>query len=65
MIFSTKKLKTNTGEVAPWTALPEAREWRAYRRMINSGSLIDVPDELLAKEYRPKRPRGRPRKKVE
>ncbi len=65
MIFPTRDIKTNSGKVEAWTPLPEARSWPAFRRMITSGTLVEVPDHLLAADLRPKRKRGRPRKRVE
>ena len=52
MIFSAKRLKLEGGEVPAWTPLPQAREWPALNRMLQSGALIDVPDELLSQSIK-------------
>tara|TARA_Y100001973_G_scaffold40700_1_gene60875 strand:+ start:315 stop:512 length:198 start_codon:yes stop_codon:yes gene_type:complete len=65
MIFPTRRIKTNDGFVEAWTPLPEAGAWPGFRRMMMAGTLVDVPDHLLAKDVKPKRKRGRPRKEVE
>jgi hypothetical protein len=65
MIFALKRVKTNTGTVEPWTPIPEARQWPGFQRMLRSGTLVEVPDHLLAADLKPKRKRGRPRKRVE
>ena len=67
MIFPTRDITTDDGTVKAWTPLPDAREWPAFRRMITSGTLVEVPDRLLADmgKPKPKRGRGRPRKRVE
>ena len=54
MIFSAKKLKLEDGEVPAWTPLPQAREWDAVDFMLQSGLLIDVPDELLSQSIKRK-----------
>lgn len=65
MIFPTRKVSTNDGEVEAWTPLPEARNWPGFARMIRTGTLVEVPDHLLSADLKPKRKRGRPRKRVE
>tara|TARA_R110002167_G_scaffold125104_2_gene304996 strand:- start:20 stop:238 length:219 start_codon:yes stop_codon:yes gene_type:complete len=65
MIFPTREITTNTGKVAAWTPLPEARDWKAFQRMLRAGTLVEVPDHLLSADLKPKRKRGRPRKRVE
>jgi hypothetical protein len=52
MIFAAKRLKLEGGEVPAWTPLPQAREWPALNRMLQSGALIDVPDELLSQSIK-------------
>ena len=52
MIFAAKRLKLESGEVPAWTPLPQAREWPALNRMLQSGALIDVPDELLSQSIK-------------
>lgn len=52
MIFAAKRLKLEGGEVPAWTPLPHAREWPAFRRMLENGALIDVPDELLSQSIK-------------
>jgi hypothetical protein len=52
MIFAAKRLKLEGSEVQPWTPLPQAREWPAFRRMLENGTLIDVPDELLSQSIK-------------
>ena len=52
MIFSAKRLKLEEGEVPAWTPLPQAREWAACDRMLQTGLLIDVPDELLSQSIK-------------
>lgn len=52
MIFAAKRLKLDDGEVQAWTPLPQAREWAALDRMLQSGLLIDVPDELLSQSIK-------------
>ena len=54
MIFSAKRLKLEDGEVPAWTPLPQAREWDAVDFMLQSGLLIDVPDELLSQSIKRK-----------
>ncbi len=65
MIFPTREITTNSGKVAAWTPLPDARNWPAFRRMVLAGTLVEVPDHLLSADLKPKRKRGRPRKRVE
>ena len=52
MIFAAKRLKLEGGEVPAWTPLPQAREWPAFRRMLENGALIDVPDEILSQSIK-------------
>ena len=52
MIFSVKTMKLDGDEVPPWTPLPQAEEWPALDRMLQSGVLIDVPDKLLSQSIR-------------
>ena len=52
MIFAAKRLKLDDGEVQAWTPLPQAREWPAFDRMIQTGALIDVPDEILSQSIK-------------
>ena len=54
MIFAAKRLKLEGGEVQPWTPLPQAREWPALDRMLETGALIDVPDEILSQSIKRK-----------
>jgi hypothetical protein len=68
MIFPTRDIKGSEGTIKAWTPLPDARSWPAFRRMMTSGALVEVPDELLCAKLQPKkekRSRGRPRKRVE
>ena len=68
MVFATRDIEGNEGTIKAWTPLPDARDWRAFRRMVMAGTLVEVPDELLCAKLRPKqekRSRGRPRKRVE
>ena len=68
MIFPTRDIKSEEGIIKAWTPLPDARSWPAFRRMMTSGTLVEVPDELLCAKLKPKqdkRSRGRPRKRVE
>jgi hypothetical protein len=52
MLFAAKNLKLDGREVRAWTALPEAYGWRARERMLDSGLLVEVPDELLLRSLR-------------
>ena len=54
MIFAAKRLKLEGGEVQPWTPLSQAREWPALDRMLQTGALIDVPDEILSQSIKRK-----------
>ena len=68
MIFPTQDIRTNDGTIKAWTPVPDARSWPGFRRMMTAGTLVEVPDRLLADQVKPKqekRGRGRPRKRVE
>jgi hypothetical protein len=52
MIFAVKKLQLSDRVVQPWTALPEAASWPAFKRLLQRGALVDVPDDLLDPKLR-------------
>lgn len=64
MIFAAKRLKLDEGEVPAWTPLPQARDWPALDRMLQSGLLVDVPDELLSQSIKRRAKTGRKKESV-
>ena len=67
MFFPIRDIEVEGGLVVKaWTPCPDAPKWGSFKRMVTAGTLVEVPDRLLADQGKPKsKARGRPRKRFE